>query len=495
MMAALSLGGCRWIAGYDEANSSTAVKDGGGVENEAGQILPEGGVVPASAMPRLMGGAGDDVAHAVAVDAQGNVYVVGETRSPTFQLGDGGSPLIRLPDGPGSSSDLFIVSIDPQGATRWAHRIGGTGDSLARDVAVCGESVVVVGESSASVLTSVSRIGGEWQLTRGNGSGRNLVVLALDAIGGGKAWGHSDGGEGQDSARNVACAEDRLFVSGTTNSLSRWSLAGFAPEIQGGLGGVDFFVAGLDVGGKVTSHYRVGGSGDDVSGALHVYPNAGDLVLWHGGHSTSTDWVGPELTEGGLAFVQYTGVVDTSKAEFDKFGGNGDDRWVALTNAATRPVGAINTNSTDWDGVPLAGQGIIVAFGSGPFSILFDDVVLDGPAEEVAFDLASTGPDHVIVVGRSDSSRLGNLDLLSNDGADALVAGVVTTGVVSALLLGSTSDDAARGVVVSPLDGRLYVVGEIGQPLQPTDAIDLGDGSAMGPLGGKDAFVTLLEAP
>jgi hypothetical protein len=100
----------------------------------------------------FIGGGGDDVGNAIAVDGSGNAYVVGETSSSqaTFPVAAGFD--LTYSDGPG---DAFIAKVIAAGtALVYCSYIGGTSNDRATGVAVDGPgNAYVVGETFSNQTT------------------------------------------------------------------------------------------------------------------------------------------------------------------------------------------------------------------------------------------------------------------------------------------------------------------------------------------------------
>jgi hypothetical protein len=105
------------------------------------------------AMPwaRGLGGNGVDVAHAIATDDAGNIYLTGSfSDSADF---DPGPAVFQL--NPSGGTDAFIVKLNAEGGFVWARRIGGSGGNTAGyGIAVDAAGAVhVTGEFSSGFST------------------------------------------------------------------------------------------------------------------------------------------------------------------------------------------------------------------------------------------------------------------------------------------------------------------------------------------------------
>ena len=115
------------------------------------------------------GGKGSQVARGVAVDAKGDVVLVGSFDA-AFDDGSGSVPSAGM-------DDAFVVKLDPKGKVLWSLTFGGSEADLARSVALDEAGNVVVGGTFAG---SVDFGGGLLTATAGHTSG---FVLELDPSG------------------------------------------------------------------------------------------------------------------------------------------------------------------------------------------------------------------------------------------------------------------------------------------------------------------------
>ena len=91
-----------------------------------------------------LGGAADDRALAIAVDASGSAYVAGQTGSADFPA---------LPGFHGGSTDGFIARLNATGALQFATFLGGSGEDTANGVAIKPDgSAWIVGETTSSSM-------------------------------------------------------------------------------------------------------------------------------------------------------------------------------------------------------------------------------------------------------------------------------------------------------------------------------------------------------
>src|SRR6185369_14839475 len=96
-------------------------------------------VGPVAAAPRAeelafstyLGSLGDELATGVAVDANGFVYVVGQTDSTGFPVVHGVQSTL------GGGSDAFVAKFSPDGSSLvWSTYLGGAGDDVGTGIAV-----------------------------------------------------------------------------------------------------------------------------------------------------------------------------------------------------------------------------------------------------------------------------------------------------------------------------------------------------------------------
>lgn len=153
-----------------------------------------------------LGGTGFDMARAVAVDSEGDVYVGGGFQST---LDFGGGPLTALGDG-----DMFVARYrGASGAHVWARQFGNEptvalGEQVFDLVVDREGGVGIVGTSTGKIFFD------DIELARGDTS-ENGIFAKLDAGTGAVRFAKKLGGSGSDAATTIACDEDgSLYVAG-----------------------------------------------------------------------------------------------------------------------------------------------------------------------------------------------------------------------------------------------------------------------------------------
>ncbi len=250
---------------------------------------------------REFGGRGTDRAYAVAVAADGGALVAGHTRSQ----GRGGS-------------DVWLLRLDAQGQLQWQRTFGGNGNDRARTV--------------IATLDGGSLVGG-FTRSRGDRAG-DAWLLRLDAQGE-LLWERTFGGAGDDGLYHLALLADgdvaavghraRLGVddrpqfdlwalrldpkgavrwSRTVNHSAFDAATGVAPTADGGLvvigltsprlGKSDVLAVRFDPEGKVVWQRTFGGEGSDTAWAVATLPAGGYVIAAataSRGHGSSDAWL------------------------------------------------------------------------------------------------------------------------------------------------------------------------------------------------------------
>jgi len=248
----------------------------------------------------FLGESKDDCGYGIALDAAFNVFVGGTSSGPNW--GSPVSPYSAVQDG-------FAAKLNNSGVLQWNSFQGGAGDEGNNGVAVDGNgNVYVSGPSFTATWGSPIRAysgGFDGHVAKLNGSG----VLQ---------WNTFFGGTGNDTiSRMVIDSNWNIFVAGEAN-------ATWGTPVRAHTGGKDAFAAKVDASGVLQWNTFLGGSGDDT--CLPVAVDSGGNV-YIGGNSPSS-W--------GLPVWAYVSGADAFAV---KLNGSGVLQWNAFFGGSQNDYG------------------------------------------------------------------------------------------------------------------------------------------------------------
>lgn len=277
-----------------------------------------------------LGSTDEDEIVAIAVDADGAVYVAGNTESANFPVTAGASQTVHGSPG-GSFNDLFVAKLNAQGTVlEYATFLGGNAQDTVADIKVdAGGSVYVAGTTLSSDFPTMSA----FDTTFGGGTTADIFVAHLNSqgtallystyLGGARSDGVSSGGS--DMALRVDSAGS-AWILATTDSNDYPVTPGAPQETRAGdpsLFADDFVVTKLSAdGASLEFSTYFGGSGEEALGHFqHERARAGFYVT-DGGIVTIVG------TTSGAGFPVTTGVVQETP-------GGSDDLVIVRLNSAT----------------------------------------------------------------------------------------------------------------------------------------------------------------
>lgn len=353
------------------------------------------------------GGSGGDVGRDVAVDAAGNVYLVGQTASTT------GIAVGSFQNSFGGSSDAFIASFNSNGARIWGSYLGGTATDVARDISFDGSNLIIAGYagSGSGIATP-----GSHQTIYGGGVSDSFVASITTT--GSLNWCTYLGGSGDDESWAAEVdANGNIFLSGNTTSTTSIASPGSYQSTMAGV--ADAFIAVFNSSGAYQGGTYFGGPNEELCRGLTL-DNAGNIYI--SGQTTST-----------------SGVATAGAHQVAKAGTTADyDGFLAKFN---------NINTRSWS-TYKGGSGIDVARGLAVDAT--NNIYVTGNTASTS-GISSQGIQNTYGGGVNDGflckfDSFGNLRWATYYGGaaeDFLIAGVVNKSIARGFFVGQTASTSA----------------------------------------------------
>lgn len=340
-----------------------------------------GAAQPELAWSTYYGGTSNEFVNDVAVDAAGNIYVVGRTFSATGIAAGG------VHDGTiNGETDAFLVKLDPAGKRLWGFYYGGTATDNGMAVAVRDDQLVIGGQTTSSGGIATP---GTFQPKLG---GTINGFIALFTTSGQQVWGTYVGGAAGTAVNSLAFDDTgRVYACGSSAPNANFASGASHQPTHAGLG--DGFLLLLDTGGQLVWGTYYGGTGSDRCDNIHHRPGVG---VFFSGETTSTTGIGTfgvkgSGSEGFIARFYTNGIRD-----WGRYLGGGSEEYTVTTKL--HPNGGLALIMSTRSGM-LSTDGSVV---SGNYDTLIARIADDGAltwatyfggtADDLAGGLA-VGPD------------------------------------------------------------------------------------------------------
>ena len=304
----------------------------------------------------FLGGTGHDICGKIAVDAEGNAYVLGSTSSKDFPVTPGAfqTTFKGGEDNPTGRGDIFVAKLNPDGSKLvYCTYIGGSGSD------VYGENLVV--DAAGSVCFAGTTTSRNFPTTtnafsrsyKGGTGARGMgdaFIVKLNPAGSALEYASYIGGRGDERGSSVAVDNDgNIWVAGEMTSADFPTTPdAYCRQLKGGTDG--FFAKINPRDGALLYSSLLGGRGSDtLMIAIH---RSGLLVLT--GRTDSPDF---PVTPGAMD-TTFNGEMDLFVALFDPvakslrystyFGGHSNEAVSALICRGDDLYLAGNTTSADF---------------------------------------------------------------------------------------------------------------------------------------------------
>jgi hypothetical protein len=173
------------------------------------KLTPDGSSIVFSV---VFGGGGHDIANAIALDAEGNMFVAGYTESGAFPT----TPNAFQTEYGGGWMDAFVCKLDREGSIVYSTFLGGSKDDTGSDIAV---------DASGYAYITGNTWTGDFPLTenaiqhRFGGGQSDAFICKLDPDGSGLLYSTLLGGKDRDRGYGIDVDnEGAAYVSGLTES-------------------------------------------------------------------------------------------------------------------------------------------------------------------------------------------------------------------------------------------------------------------------------------
>jgi hypothetical protein len=302
---AVDAAGNAYVSGYASSTSSTfpvtvgpdLTHNGGSEDAFAARVNAAGTALDYCG---YIGGSDYDHGYAIAVDAVGNAYVVGGTRSTEASF-----PVTAFPDLTynGGDYDAFVAKVNAAGtALDYCGYIGGSGFDYARGIAIDADgNSYVTGQTGSTEATFPVTVGPDLSY---NGDERDAFVAKVNAAGTALDYCGYIGGSSRDFGNAIAVdAVGDAYVTGYTNSTEATFPVAVGPDLSynGGVYG-DAFVARVNSPGSGLDYCGyIGGSDYDFGVGITV-DAVGNAYVAGSTYSTEASFpvaVGPDVTYNG----------------------------------------------------------------------------------------------------------------------------------------------------------------------------------------------------
>ncbi|MCP4441763.1 MAG: T9SS type A sorting domain-containing protein [Aureispira sp.] len=196
----------------------------------------------------------------IALDASGNIYVIGNYEGSTTDFDPGPNTFNQTPVG---SQDFYILKLDNNGNFGWVKTIGSSSFDSGESISVNSNGIYITGnfEGTADFDPSTNTAN---QTSNG---GSDIYILKLD-LNGNFAWVKTIGGTANEKGNNLHLdANGNIYTTGSFEGTVDFDPS---PNISNKTsnGNTDTYILKLDANGNFTWAETIGGSANDQGNAI-----------------------------------------------------------------------------------------------------------------------------------------------------------------------------------------------------------------------------------
>lgn len=446
-----------------------------------------------------------------AVDADGNVYIAGDTTTSGLPVSSGAFQSTYK-----GSTDAFVAKLDPTGSTvLYCTYIGGTQDESAKAIAVdIAGDAYVSGETRSTDFPVKNAV----QTTLGGGY--DAFLLKLNPSGSALIYSTYLGGGADDHAYGVSTDDSgAAYATGSTKSTNFPVKNALQPALAPNSSSVqvtDAFVTKLDANGALSYSTYYGGSGTDSGAAIAVDGPTGAAYV-----TGTTDTSFPVTVPTFITPVSNSKTCSTTAFVFKLnpsgtlayslcFGGRSADTPYAIAidvNGQAYVAGGTTSGATGFPLVnslqsPGGGEDAFLAVFNAAGSSVVYSTLLGGESADRARGVTGDGYGNIVVAGWTSSTKFPVNSPLqaaigSGGGHNLFVTKIKSDGTSrlwSTYFGGSGGSIDEANAVASDLSGNVYITGKVGSTNFPTTIGAVQTGPPSG--GSVQSFITRIgETP
>lgn len=391
-----------------------------------------------------IGGQLEDECTGIAVDANGNFYVVGNFNGEVEIDGDS-----HISAG---DEDFLLAKFNADGEAQWSLSAGSSGSDAVMDIAVDGDGDVYITGAFRQSIT----LGSETLTSAG---GDDFFVAKISSNGS-VSWAISGGGSADDAALGLAVnGNGEVYLTGYVEGVD----ATFDTHLMAAVGGKDAFYAKVGANGSVEWANTIGTLDDELGNGIAVGAN-GKVYL--------TGSMNSDLTIGSINLNSSTGM--RFVAEFSASGTVNwaevlpalfEDGQVGLTADASGNVyvaGSFSGSADFGNDVSLAANG-----GNDAFAVKLNSngdaqwaVKAGGSSDDMGVGVAIRSNGDVLLAGSfRGNAKFGSATHASAGADDNFVLVIGANGNVRGYITsGGAGSDIPCGISAGS-DGSVYVAG------------------------------------
>jgi hypothetical protein len=401
--AATDAQGNLYVAG--ETSSASLTDPSAGTRSSRDAFVAKFNSAGTSVSAVYLGGNDYDSATGIALDSLGNIYVTGVTNSSDFPV-TSGALATHAPGG----GDAFVAKLNPSFDLQYSTYLGGGSPDSGAAIAVDSTGAAYVTGQTASTGFPVTQRAFQ---ASNQGGASDCFISKLNPAGSALAYSTYLGGNALDLCAGIALdASGNAYVAGSTNSDIFPVLAPLQTNL---LGATNAFVAKLNAAGSalVYSTY-LGGSNIDNATAIAVDSTGAAYVT---GDTASIDFpttlgvVQNELKGQYNAFVAKLSVPGNGLVYSTLLGGSDSDvgTSIAIDAAGRTVIGGYTTSFNFPTFNPIqAFQGVFDAFGAvldpNGVSLVFSSY-FGGSGDDRGYAVVAAPVNEMILAGITSSSN------------------------------------------------------------------------------------------